>query len=69
MAIQDADPALVTKWKNLGKRHLPCQLVFVLKPLTQTQQTADDADEVWQLCCMGRALNDNNESRCSTLAI
>ena len=24
---------------------LPCQMVFVLKPLTQTQQTADEADQ------------------------
>ena len=45
MAIFDADPALVIEWKNLGKWPLPCQMVFVLKPLTQTQQTADDADQ------------------------
>ena len=36
MAIQDADPSLVVKWKSLGKWPLPCQMVFVLKPLTQT---------------------------------
>ena len=42
MAIKDADPSLVVKWKSLGKWPLPCQMVFVLKPLTQTQQTADD---------------------------
>ena len=40
MAITDADPALVIKWKNLGKWPLPCQMVFVLKPLTQVQSTA-----------------------------
>ena len=34
-----------SKWKSLGKWPLPCQIVFVLKPLTQTQQTADDADQ------------------------
>ena len=45
MAITDADPALVIKWKSLGKWPLPCQVVFVLKPLPQTQQTADDADQ------------------------
>ena len=45
MAIIDADPALVIKWKSLGKWPLPCQMVFVLKPLTQTQLTADDADQ------------------------
>ena len=45
MALTDADPALVIKWNNLGKRPLPCQMVFVLSPLTQTQQTADDADQ------------------------
>ena len=45
MAIQDADPCLVINWKSLGKWPLPCQTVFVLKPLTQTQQTADDADQ------------------------
>ena len=45
MAITDADPALVVKWKNLGKWPLPCQMVFVLKPLTQIQQAEDDADQ------------------------
>ena len=42
MAITDADPALVIRWKNHGKWPLPCQVVFVLKPLTQVQQTEDD---------------------------
>ena len=45
MAITNADPALIIKWKSLGKWPLPCQMVFVLKPLTQTPQTADDADQ------------------------
>ena len=45
MAITDADPALVVNWKNLVKWPLPCQMVFVLKPLTQTQQIADDVDQ------------------------
>ena len=42
VAIRDADPALVVKWKSSGRWPLPCQMVFVLKPLTQTQQTGDD---------------------------
>ena len=29
----------------MGKWPLPCQMLFVLKPLTQTQPTADDADQ------------------------
>ena len=41
MAIKDADPSLIVKSKSLGK----WPLVFVLKPLTQTQQTADDIDQ------------------------
>ena len=45
MAIKDADPSLVVKWKSLGKWPLPCQMVFVLKPLTQSQQTGDDVQE------------------------
>ena len=44
-SIADADQALVVRWKNLGKWPLPCQIVFVLKPLTQIQQTEDDADQ------------------------
>ena len=35
-------PPLVVKWKSLGTWPLPCQMVFVLKPLTQSQQTGDD---------------------------
>ena len=38
MAIEDADPSLVLQWKSKGKWPLPCQMVFVLKPLTQSQQ-------------------------------
>ena len=42
MAIEDADPSLVVKWRSLGKRPLPCQMAFVLKPLMQSQQVGDD---------------------------
>ena len=45
MAIKDADPSLVVKWKSLGKWPLPCQMVFVLKPLTQAQQTEEDVQQ------------------------
>ena len=45
MAIKDADPSLIVKWKNQRKWPLPCQMVFFLEPLTQTQHTADDADQ------------------------
>ena len=45
MAIEDADPSLVVKWKSLGKWPLPCQMVFVLKPLTQSQQQGDAVQE------------------------
>ena len=38
MVITDADPALVVRWRNLGKWPL-------LKVLTQIQQTEDDADQ------------------------
>ena len=38
MAIEDADPSLVVRWKSSGRWPLPCQMVFVLKPLTQSQQ-------------------------------
>ena len=41
MAIEDADPSLVVRWKSSGRWPLPCQMVFVLKPLTQSQQTGD----------------------------
>ena len=54
-------------------------MVFVLKPLTQAQQTGEDIQEdykhkesigdLWRLCCMGRTLYYNYQSRCSTLAI
>ena len=47
MAIEDADPSLVVRWKSMGKIlpgkwPLPCQMVFVLKPLTQSQQQGSD---------------------------
>ena len=42
MAIEDADPSLVVRWKSLGRWPLSCQIVFVLKPLTQSQQIGDD---------------------------
>ena len=42
MAIENADPALVATWRSLGKWPLPCQMVFVLKPLTQSQRVSDD---------------------------
>ena len=42
MAIEDADPSLVVKWKSSGRWPLPCQMVFVLRPLTQFQQIGDD---------------------------
>ena len=42
MAIEDADPSLVVRWKSSGRWPLPCQMVFMLKPLTQSQQIGDD---------------------------
>ena len=48
MAIEDADPSLVVKWKNMGKWPLPCQMVFVLKPLTQSQQQGNDIQEEYK---------------------
>ena len=48
MAIEDADPSLVVKWKNMGKWPLPCQMVFVLKPLTQSQQQGKDIQEEYK---------------------
>ena len=42
MAIEDVDLALVVRWKNMGKWPLPCQMVFDLKPLTQSQQQGND---------------------------
>ena len=42
MAIEDADPSLVVRWKSMGKWPLPCQMVFVLKPLMQSQQQGSD---------------------------
>ena len=48
MAIEDADPSLVVKWKSLGQWPLPCQMGFVLKPLTQSQQVGDDVQEEYK---------------------
>ena len=48
MAIEDADPALVVRWKSLGKWPLPCQMVFVLKPLTQSQQQGQNVQEEYK---------------------
>ena len=42
MAIEDADPSLVVRWQSSGRWPLPCQMVFVLKSLTQSQQVRDD---------------------------
>ena len=67
MAIDDADPALVVAWKQKGKWPLPCQMVLVLKPLTQSQQQGNDVHEEYKhksrlVICgnfayMGRALH------------
>ena len=48
MAIDDADPALVVAWKEKGKWPLPCQMVFVLKPLTKSQQEENDVHEEYK---------------------
>ena len=48
MAIEDADPALVVAWRQKGKWPLPCQMVFVLKPLTQSQQQGSDVHEEYK---------------------
>ena len=42
MAIEDADPSLAVKWKSSSRWPRPCQMLFVLKPLTQSQQTGED---------------------------
>ena len=48
MAIEDADPSLVVEWKRKGKWPLPCQMVFVLKPLTQSQQQGNDIHDEYK---------------------
>ena len=53
MAIEDADPSLVVKWKSSGRWPLPCQMIGDLR----------------QPCLMGRALYEYYKSRCSTPAI
>ena len=45
MAISDSDPALIAKLRSMCKWPLPCQMVFVLKPLTQTQQSEVDSED------------------------
>ena len=45
MAITDAHPSLVVKFKSMGKWPLPCHMVFVPKPLTQAQQSEVASDE------------------------
>ena len=45
MAINDADPALVVKFKSMGKWSLPWQMVVLLTLLTQVQQTEDESDQ------------------------
>ena len=43
MAIEDADPCCSgSSGRKKGKWPLPCQMVFVLKPLTQSQQKGTD---------------------------
>ena len=79
MAIEDADPSLVVKWKSKGKWPLPCQMVFVLKPLTQSQQQGDDIQAEYKhksrlVICgnfgfMGRTLYEHDQPRCSTSEI
>ena len=48
MAIDDGDPAQVVAWKQRGKWPLPCQMLFVLKPLTQSQQHRTDVHEEYK---------------------
>ena len=48
MAIEDADPSLVVPWRSKGKWPLPCQMVFVLKPLTQSQQQGSDIHDEYK---------------------
>ena len=44
----DAKPSLVVKFKSMGKWPLPCQMVFGVKPLTQTQQSEVDSNETYK---------------------
>ena len=48
MTIKDADPSLVVKWRTQCKWPLPYQMVFVLKPWTQAQQTDDGVQEDYE---------------------
>ena len=80
MAIDDADPALVVAWKQKGKWPLPCQMVFVLKPLTQSQQEGNDVHEEYKhksrlVICgnfatwRGEHSTNHDQLGCSTIAI
>ena len=79
MAIEDADPSLVIQWKSKGRWLLPCQMVFVLKPLTQSQQQGNDVQDECKhksrmvICgnfaTWGEQSTTTTQSRCSTLAI
>ena len=53
MAITDADPALVVKFKAMGKWPLPCQMLFVLEPLTQVQHKEVDSEEAYKATKLG----------------
>ena len=48
MAITDADPSLIVKFKSMGKWPLPCQMACVLKPVTQTQQTENETNQEYK---------------------
>ena len=48
MAITDAEASLVVKPKSMGRWPVLCQMVFVLKPLTQAQQSEVDSGEAYK---------------------
>ena len=48
MAISNADASLVIKFRSMGKWPLPCQMVFVLSPLTQVEQSEVDSEEAYK---------------------
>ena len=62
MAITDADPALVIKFKSIWEMATTMSNgLCTQKPLTQVQQTEVDLDEAYKhkkLCSMGRTLDD-----------
>ena len=39
MAIEDADPSLVVKWKTMGKWPLPCQMGFCAEAIDTVTTT------------------------------